>query len=140
MIAHSQPTPFAERWTILNFREKDFRGWMSNHEIHENIVPQKFGAIRYTQLMCCDIQYRIEHSHAHVCQLIYVPCTSVGQSGHIRSVFSKLKVIRSVSCHLYSKVIKMSGYRSFTDFFKPSRLHMDMLYGNGSSKLCIKCF
>ena len=29
---------------ILNFREEKFRDQKSNHEIHENIVPQKFGA------------------------------------------------------------------------------------------------
>ena len=33
--------------SILNFREENFRDQKSNHEIHENIVPQKFGTIRY---------------------------------------------------------------------------------------------
>ena len=33
--------------TILNFCEENFRDQKSNHEIHENIVPRKFGAIRY---------------------------------------------------------------------------------------------
>ena len=47
MILHGKPTPIAELWTILNLGEKYFRHWMSNHEIHENIVPQKFGAVRY---------------------------------------------------------------------------------------------
>ena len=42
-----KPTLVAELWTNLNFCEKNFRHWMSNHEIHKNIVPQKFGAIRY---------------------------------------------------------------------------------------------
>ena len=32
---------------ILNFREENFRDQKSNHEIHENIVQRKFGAIRY---------------------------------------------------------------------------------------------
>ena len=32
--------------TILNFCEENFRDQNSNHEIHENIVPRKFGAIR----------------------------------------------------------------------------------------------
>ena len=32
---------------ILNFCEENFRDYKSNHEIHENIVPRKFGAIRY---------------------------------------------------------------------------------------------
>ena len=32
---------------ILNFREENFRDQNSNHKIHENIVPQKFGAIQY---------------------------------------------------------------------------------------------
>ena len=36
-----QPTPPAELQTVLNYRD-----WMSNHEIHENIVSRKFGAIR----------------------------------------------------------------------------------------------
>ena len=31
--------------TIPNFREEHFRDPKSNHEIYENIVPQKFGAI-----------------------------------------------------------------------------------------------
>ena len=31
----------------LQFREYNFRDLEVNHEIHENIVPQKFGAIRY---------------------------------------------------------------------------------------------
>ena len=30
--------------SILNFREENFRNQKSNHEIHENIVSQKFGA------------------------------------------------------------------------------------------------
>ena len=29
------------------FREENFRDHKSNHEIHENIVPRKFRAIRY---------------------------------------------------------------------------------------------
>ena len=29
------------------FREENFRDQKSDHEIHENIVPRKFGAIRY---------------------------------------------------------------------------------------------
>ena len=32
---------------VQNFCEKNFLDWTSNHKIHENIVPQKFGAIRY---------------------------------------------------------------------------------------------
>ena len=39
--------------SILNFREENFHDQKSNHEIHENIVPRKFGAIRYT--MCTGI-------------------------------------------------------------------------------------
>ena len=31
---------------LLNFHEENFRDQKSNHEIHENIVPRKFGAIR----------------------------------------------------------------------------------------------
>ena len=34
----------------MNFREENFRDQKSNHEIHEDIVPRKFGAIRY---VCC---------------------------------------------------------------------------------------
>ena len=34
--------------TILNFCEENIRDPKSNHEIHENIVPQNFGAIWYT--------------------------------------------------------------------------------------------
>ena len=33
--------------SILHFREENFRDQKSNHEFHENIVPRKFGAIRY---------------------------------------------------------------------------------------------
>ena len=33
--------------SILNFCEENFHDQKSNHEIHENIVPRKFGAIRY---------------------------------------------------------------------------------------------
>ena len=33
--------------SILNFHAGNFRNQKSNHEIHENIVPRKFGAIRY---------------------------------------------------------------------------------------------
>ena len=32
------------------FREENFHDQKSNHEIHENIVPRKFGAIRYLHL------------------------------------------------------------------------------------------
>ena len=31
--------------SILNFREENFHDQKSNHEIHENIMPRKFGAI-----------------------------------------------------------------------------------------------
>ena len=41
--------PIAKLWTILNFREINFGDWMSNHEIYENIIPQKFETIRYVQ-------------------------------------------------------------------------------------------
>ena len=34
-----------------NFREKNFREWEDNHENHENILPRKFGAIRYIQIV-----------------------------------------------------------------------------------------
>ena len=33
-----------------NFREENFCDQKSNHEIHENTVPLKFGAIRYDGL------------------------------------------------------------------------------------------
>ena len=33
--------------TMLNFREENFRDQKADHEIHENIVPRKFGAIRH---------------------------------------------------------------------------------------------
>ena len=36
--------------TILNFREVNFHDQKSNHEIHVNILPQKFEAIRYRML------------------------------------------------------------------------------------------
>ena len=32
---------------ILNFREEKFRDQKANHETHENIAPQKFGATPY---------------------------------------------------------------------------------------------
>ena len=32
--------------SILKFREENFRDQKSNHKIHENIMPRKFGAIR----------------------------------------------------------------------------------------------
>ena len=32
---------------MLNFREENFGDQEANHEIHKNIVPRKFGAIRY---------------------------------------------------------------------------------------------
>ena len=35
---------------IQNFREENFRDQKSNHEIHKNIVPRKFAAIRYVLL------------------------------------------------------------------------------------------
>ena len=35
-----------ENHVNVNFRAKKFGDWMSNHEIHENNVPWKFGAIR----------------------------------------------------------------------------------------------
>ena len=38
----------AHHFKILNFRGENFRDRKSNHEIHENIVPRKFGAIRYS--------------------------------------------------------------------------------------------
>ena len=34
---------------MLNFREESFRDQKANHEIDENIVPRKFGAIRYLE-------------------------------------------------------------------------------------------
>ena len=37
---------------MLNFREENFRDQKANHEIHENIVPRKFGAILYFTQMC----------------------------------------------------------------------------------------
>ena len=43
MCAQNVATPTI----ILNFREENFRDRKSNHEIHEHIVPRKFGAIRY---------------------------------------------------------------------------------------------
>ena len=33
--------------SILSFREENFHDQKSNHEIHKNIVPRKFGVIRY---------------------------------------------------------------------------------------------
>ena len=38
---------------IRNFCEENFRDQRSNHEIHENIVPRKFGAIWYVSLYYC---------------------------------------------------------------------------------------
>ena len=38
--------------SILNFRDQK-----SNHEIHENIVPRKFGAIRYRSFKFCRPSY-----------------------------------------------------------------------------------
>ena len=32
---------------MLNFCEENFCDQKANHEIHKNIVPRKFGAIRY---------------------------------------------------------------------------------------------
>ena len=45
---------------VPKFREENFRDQKSNHEIHENIVPRKFGALRYalqsvTVLIACDM-------------------------------------------------------------------------------------
>ena len=37
---------------MLNFREENFRDQKANHEIHENIVPRKFGAIWYIMRYC----------------------------------------------------------------------------------------
>ena len=50
--AHARCAPCAAQHVpmptiILIFREENFRDPKSNHEIHENIVPRKFGAIRY---------------------------------------------------------------------------------------------
>ena len=39
---------------ILKFREENFRDQKSNHEIHENIVPRKFGAIYAGFIAECD--------------------------------------------------------------------------------------
>ena len=38
---------------VLNFCEENFRDQKPNHEIHENIVPRKFGAIQYFH---CDLR------------------------------------------------------------------------------------
>ena len=46
MITHGQPTPTAELRTTVNFCEKNFCDWMSNHKIYENIVQRKFGAMQ----------------------------------------------------------------------------------------------
>ena len=43
VVAPGEPTPTADR---SNFRERIFCDQMSNHEIHENIVPRKVGAIQ----------------------------------------------------------------------------------------------
>ena len=50
MIVRSKHTPIAELWTIKCVCEKYFCDWMSNHEIHENIVAQKFGATQYFEI------------------------------------------------------------------------------------------
>ena len=43
LIAPGEPMPTADH---SNFCEKNFCDWMSNHEIHEDILAQRFGAIR----------------------------------------------------------------------------------------------
>ena len=43
---------------ILNFREEKLRDQKSNHEIHENIVPRKFGPIRYLFMIQCACMYQ----------------------------------------------------------------------------------
>ena len=43
---------------ILNFCEENYHDQKSNHKIHENIMPQKFGTIRYIIV--------IDHVHARV--------------------------------------------------------------------------
>ena len=46
-IASARALSTWPRPPFLNFREENFRDRKSNHEIHENIAPRKFGAIRY---------------------------------------------------------------------------------------------
>ena len=50
--AHARCVPCAAQHLatptmILNFHEENIRDPKSSHEIHENIVPRNFGAIRY---------------------------------------------------------------------------------------------
>ena len=37
---------------FIKFREKYFREWGDNHEIHKNIIPRKFGNLKTTLCMC----------------------------------------------------------------------------------------
>ena len=45
-LGHTHDCLGSHATIVLNFREENFCDQKSNHEIHENIVPQKFGAIR----------------------------------------------------------------------------------------------
>ena len=52
VIKYVRGRPAVERYiraprAYIKFREKYFRERGNNHEIHENIIPRKFGAIRY---------------------------------------------------------------------------------------------
>ena len=71
---------------ILNFREENFRDQKSNHEIHENIVPRKFGAIRY------DIGVRVR------CTLyVYKYCNSVESAPFFSPLFRCLTMATSAA-------------------------------------------
>ena len=54
VILHSELTPIVELHLVLKFCKKIFCNWKSNHEIHRNIVQQKFGGVRYTDSTLTD--------------------------------------------------------------------------------------
>ena len=84
--AHCSAQHVATPTIMLNFHEENFCDQKSNHEIHKNIVPWKFGAIRY-----CIATWQLLHGGRimgigpkyptfgtrYLCEYLRVPCTEM---------------------------------------------------------------
>ena len=59
-ITERPPRTFTR--SIFKFCEQNFRDLEVNHEIHENIVPQKFGAIgKFNRTLCFSFNFLFVH-------------------------------------------------------------------------------
>ena len=91
--AHFPANALYSSHTFKLFCEQNFCDLKVNHEIHKNIVPRKFGNIRYT---VCIVSYK-------------QPAITNSQSGHVASIKSLL----AKNCSQYTQNVFRSDFPAF---------------------------